>query len=833
MAQAALGPEPSELQPLRSLVTQLGKRVAREKADSLKVQNHRLLAHNQELKGAIADIGSHQTDVYVYIHEKLDEYSDQIAAYEQRVAELEAEAESLRSDRDRDIAKGREDAKQEILRLTQEVDSLQDELARVQEFQTQREEVFAELDAVRAALKQEQRGREEDRVSMERTKIAEKQRLKDEMLRRVQEAKESILADTVQQLNDTTKRTLAENEQMTTELAYQSREVEKLIDYVALREGPGSVVPNMGASGALKWVIRLVAAVAACFFAYGIRTYAIDTYGRVIHEFDPYFNYEITEYLNAHGSEAFFKYFSHKHWSPIGRPIGTTSYPGMQFTSVAIYRTLQHFDIDMSLNDVCVYVPVWFGVIATIFLGLLAYEGFRSASAAVAAAVIFAVIPAHIMRSVGGGYDNESVAMSAMLITFFCWVRSLRTKSSWPWGVATGIAYFYMVAAWGGYVFVLNMIGVHAVALFFLGRYSSNLHRAYSLFYLIGTFGALQVPVVGQAPLRSLEQMGPAGVFVLFQVLEAVHIYARSQGMDAAAETSLRVKVFGATGVAAAAVVAVVWPTGYFGPLSSRVRSLFVQHTRTGNPLVDSVAEHQPASADAYWHYLHYTCLVAPLGFFATLDHVPGRLQDGTVVMVDDYREAYFWLRDNTPEDSRVMAWWDYGYQISAIANRTTIADGNTWNHEHIALLGRCLTSEERKAHRMIRHLADYVLVWAGGGGDDLAKSPHMARIGTSVFHDICPGDPSCRQYGFSSDGRPSPMMERSLLYKLHSNNLVPGVTVDSARFREVFTSKYRKVRIYEVVNVSRKSKKWAANPENWLCDAPGSWYCPGQYPPR
>ncbi len=201
-----------------------------------KVQNHRLLAHNQELKGAIADIGSHQTDVYVYIHEKLDEYSDQIAAYEQRVAELEAEAESLRSDRDRDIAKGREDAKQEILRLTQEVDSLQDELARVQEFQTQREEVFAELDAVRAALKQEQRGREEDRVSMERTKIAEKQRLKDEMLRRVQEAKESILADTVQQLNDTTKRTLAENEQMTTELAYQSREVEKLIDYVGKLE---------------------------------------------------------------------------------------------------------------------------------------------------------------------------------------------------------------------------------------------------------------------------------------------------------------------------------------------------------------------------------------------------------------------------------------------------------------------------------------------------------------------------------------------------------------------------------------------------------------------
>ena len=27
--------------------------------------------------------------------------------------------------------------------------------------------------------------------------------------------------------------------------------------------------------------------------------------------------------------------------------------------------------------------------------------------------------------------------------------------------------------------------------------------------------------------------------------------------------------------------------------------------------------------------------------------------------------EAYWWLRDHTPEDARVMAWWDYGYQIT------------------------------------------------------------------------------------------------------------------------------------------------------------------------
>ena len=61
------------------------------------------------------------------------------------------------------------------------------------------------------------------------------------------------------------------------------------------------------------------------------------------------------------------------------------------------------------------------------------------------------------------------------------------------------------------------------------------------------------------------------------------------------------------------------------------------------------------------------------------------------------------------------MPRWDYGYQISGIGNRTTLADGNTWNLEHISLIARCLTSKEKRAHELIRHLADYVLVWAGG----------------------------------------------------------------------------------------------------------------------
>jgi dolichyl-diphosphooligosaccharide--protein glycosyltransferase len=717
----------------------------------------------------------------------------------------------------------------------------------------------------------------------------------------------------------------------------------------------------------LLYPVRLALLVYFCKCAYQIRLHAIEEYGLVIHEFDPWFNYRATEYLDQHGLAKFFKWYDYMSWYPLGRPVGTTIYPGMQMTSVFLKNQLNAWGYTISLNDVCCYVPAWFGVTATLFLGAMAYECTGSSNAALAAAGVMSILPAHLMRSVGGGYDNESVAMTAICMVFFFWVLSLRSDRTWPIGVLTGLAYGYMVAAWGGYIFVINMVALHALFLLATGRFSDKLHRAYSLFYVIGTFLAIQVPVVGWAPLKSMEQIGAFGVFGLLQIwwltsmvapyLEAIEkknakppqnllekagyrlkTEPEKPGLEGEELFKLRYQVCGASLLAMAILAQVILPSGFFGPMSSRVRGLFVRHTRTGNPLVDSVAEHQPGSAQSYWQYMHNACYAGLVGYFITLStrndqklfltcyatvayyfsmkmvrlvllmapitsalagvaisrglewaidqatesvlgpqpkvirevkvvqksrgrgggkrkegDVSGifddvyntwmdtyeskgmesvrkggaaalcilmfmmgndfvsysqeiswsmsspsimykaSMRDGRTIMVDDYREAYWWLRDNTAPDARVMAWWDYGYQIAGIANRTTIADGNTWNHEHIATLGRCLTSPEKDAHRLVRHLADYVLIWTGGGGDDLAKSPHMARIGTSVYSDICPGDPTCSQFGFTDRQQtPTPMMEASLLFKLHSHNQRAGVKVDPDRFREAFTSKYR-----------------------------------------
>jgi dolichyl-diphosphooligosaccharide--protein glycosyltransferase len=143
-------------------------------------------------------------------------------------------------------------------------------------------------------------------------------------------------------------------------------------------------------------------------------------------------------------------WFDDQAWYPLGRHVGSTTYPGLQLTSWAIYASLQRLGVDVSVNDVCVLLPAGFGAVATTFTALLAYEATRDKNTAVAAGFMMAILPAHLMRSVAGGYDNECIAISAIVCTFYLHCRSLRTPSSWPFGFLTAVSYAYMVAAWGG-----------------------------------------------------------------------------------------------------------------------------------------------------------------------------------------------------------------------------------------------------------------------------------------------------------------------------------------------------------------------------------------------
>jgi len=54
-----------------------------------------------------------------------------------------------------------------------------------------------------------------------------------------------------------------------------------------------------------------------------------------------------------------------------------------------------------------------------------------------------------------------------------------------------------MVACWGGYAFIINMIPIFVLSMIYIGKDDRNVYISYSIFYLLGTLLALQIPFVG------------------------------------------------------------------------------------------------------------------------------------------------------------------------------------------------------------------------------------------------------------------------------------------------------------------------------------------------
>ena len=101
-----------------------------------------------------------------------------------------------------------------------------------------------------------------------------------------------------------------------------------------------------------------------------------------------------------------------------------------------------------------------------------------------------AIIPTVISRGVAGSFDNESIAIWAMLNTFYLWVKAINTGSTTV-SIALVLNYFYMVASWGGYSYIINLIPLYVLCCIFINKFNSKMYIAYSIFYSLGTILSL------------------------------------------------------------------------------------------------------------------------------------------------------------------------------------------------------------------------------------------------------------------------------------------------------------------------------------------------------
>ncbi|KAA3674375.1 dolichyl-diphosphooligosaccharide---protein glycosyltransferase [Paragonimus westermani] len=644
-----------------------------------------------------------------------------------------------------------------------------------------------------------------------------------------------------------------------------------------------------------------------------IRLFSVIRFESVIHEFDPWFNYRATKQMVESNFGSFYNWFDSTAWYPLGRIVGGTVYPGLMITSGFIHFISHLLNIPIHIREVCVFLAPFFSGMTAVATYFFTKEIWNR-GAGLFAACFIAIAPGYISRSAAGSYDNEGIAIFALMFTYYLWIKSIKSGSVF-WSTGCALAYFYMVSAWGGYVFIINLIPLHVFVLLLMNRYSPNIYVAYTTFFILGLLMSMQVPFVGFQPLRTSEHMASIGVFAL---LQAVAFFKYLQNHISSSKLR-HLYTFGAVGFAGIVFLVVVGLTyaGIVAPWSGRFYSLWdTNYAKIHIPIISSVSEHQPTSWCSFFFDMHVLITAFPAGvwlcfknlnnervfvvlygifasYFAgvmvrliltltpivcvfaaisfsrmfevfmddkeigsnssnsSLPHIkasqtdkrlydkPSKTvkQDGVEVtqatgqqntqtpnqtngsnyrllasimvifmlylfashcvwvssyaysspsivlasyggdgsrhILDDFREAYFWLWQNTKSDARVMSWWDYGYQIAGMANRTTLVDNNTWNNSHIALVGKAMASNESEAYKTIQSLdVDYVLVIFGGyigySGDDINKFLWMVRIGGGEHPtEIQERDFLTKNGEYRVDKAASPTMLNCLMYKL------------------------------------------------------------------
>jgi dolichyl-diphosphooligosaccharide---protein glycosyltransferase len=142
---------------------------------------------------------------------------------------------------------------------------------------------------------------------------------------------------------------------------------------------------------------------------------------------------------------------------------------------------------------------------------------------------------------------------------------------------------------------------------------------------------------------------------------------------------------------------------------------------------------------------IDYNGLIYPKNFnWISSADIPPSIVNGATgfrMQVDDWIDAVDWIENNTPKGSVIASWWDYGYWITTLGNKTTLADNATINQTRIQTIAKMLMSEPETATQIAQDLkADYILVY-------IVADRHNGPNGNSFYTLGSGGDESKKQW--------------------------------------------------------------------------------------
>jgi dolichyl-diphosphooligosaccharide--protein glycosyltransferase len=333
-----------------------------------------------------------------------------------------------------------------------------------------------------------------------------------------------------------------------------------------------------------------------------------------LNEFDPYYQYSITNYMVNNGllSPYTDHWINYQQWYPDGLDM-SRSLPALPMTAAALYKAVSFLGINVDLMTFCAILTVLLGTLPCLIIYFIGKD-MGGKAVGLFAALFLALAPSFLQRSSLGFFDTEIPGMLGLLFFILLFMRSLDSKRSlrgsllYSIGAALALAYF--ITGWGAAYYILALTAIFAFILVVLKRADRRLLVNYGITMGLSLLIAIQFPQVGYSYLVSTPILIVLAVFVIMLLNE----FLRNRA-------SVKTQLITAVAVIAAILVGIVSLTylGYIGDIAGKFATVINPSIRSSTPLIASVAEHRVTAWGNLYMELGISAIFFLLGLYFVL----------------------------------------------------------------------------------------------------------------------------------------------------------------------------------------------------------------------
>src|SRR3990170_1804815 len=340
-----------------------------------------------------------------------------------------------------------------------------------------------------------------------------------------------------------------------------------------------------------------------------------------LNEFDPYYQYEITNYMVQNGLLSPYwptHWINPQQWSPQGMDL-SGSLPALPMTAAALYTVISFLGANVDLMTFSSILPAIMGALCSLIIYFIGKD-IGGKPTGLLAALFLALAPSFLQRTALGFFDTEVPGVIGLLLFILLFLRAieetrpLSSSLKYSFGAALALAYF--ITGWGAAYFILDLAALFVFVLVLLKRYSQRLLLTYSLTFGVALFLGTKAPILSLGYLTSGPVLPVAGVFLVLCLSEILrnNLSIRTKVTLIVASLALTVGGFAA-----------LWQLGYVGNIAGKFISVLDPFLRSASPLIASVAEHRISAWGSVYYDLGIGILFFLVGLYFTLRNPTSR----------------------------------------------------------------------------------------------------------------------------------------------------------------------------------------------------------------